>query len=464
MKLKKMFRVVGLTAAAAVFVCAFAGCNGSGGGTTGGKDIDVISIWSNDTHSKTVYDEIINEYNETTGKEKGIRIDYIIKAGDSGSTSIELALQTGDAPDLFGGDMQKFAELGYIAALEDLPGGQELVDTHKDIIRREVNTYKDKTYCLPAYATTRGLLYNKDMFKAAGLVDEKGEPTPPKTYDELREYAKKLTNPEKKQYGIILPMKWSSWFAGDLVALMQSSSGNTGYDFTKGTYDYSELVPIMKMYLGIKEDGSYYPAPESLDNDAARAYFADGNIGMKFGFSFDVGVLNDQFPAKIDWGVAELPVEDINNRYLQRMTQSKSYLVNAESVKDEKKAKKIVEVLKFFQSDEFTSRIYQAGVAIPVRASAIEGIKLENPPKGWEDFANMVKISIIDEITPSPVLEGKQELKDRFVNDVWSGKKTPEQIVEEYNKDINEGLELFYKNNPDKEKSYYISPDWDAKR
>ena len=463
MKLRKIMKAISVTALAAVIAGAFAGCN-SGNGSSGSKDVTVISIWSSDTHSKTVYDEIINEYNETTGKEKGIRIDYIIKAGDSGSTSIELALQTGDAPDLFGGDVQKFAELGYIAALEDLPGGSELVEANKDIIRREVNTYNGKTYCIPAYATTRGLLYNKEMFKAAGIVDENGEPKPPQTYDELREDAKKLTDTSKKQYGIILPMKWASWFAGDLVALMQSSSGNTGYDFTKGTYDYKELIPIMNMYLGIKEDGSFYPAPESLDNDAARAYFADGNIGMKFGFSFDVGVLNDQFPAKIDWGVAELPVENADNKYLQRMTQSKGFLVNAESAKDENKAAKIVEVLKFFQSDEFTSRIYKAGVAIPVRSSAIESTNLENAPKGWKEFADMVKISIVDELLPSPVLEGKQELKDRFVNDVWSGKKTPEQIVAEYNKDINEGLELFYQNNPDKDREYYITPDWDAKR
>ncbi|UKI36826.1 MAG: extracellular solute-binding protein [Clostridiales bacterium] len=30
-----------------------------------------------------------------------------------------------------------------------------------------------KTYSLPFSAATRGLVYNKDMFKAAGIVDEK---------------------------------------------------------------------------------------------------------------------------------------------------------------------------------------------------------------------------------------------------------------------------------------------------
>ncbi|MBR6849880.1 MAG: extracellular solute-binding protein, partial [Lachnospiraceae bacterium] len=68
--------------------------------------------------------------------------------------------------------------------------------------------YNGKTYTVPITAGPQGLLYNKDLFKAAGLVDENGEPTPPETFDELVEYAKILTDVGKKQYGIILPLKW----------------------------------------------------------------------------------------------------------------------------------------------------------------------------------------------------------------------------------------------------------------
>ena len=66
-------------------------------------------------------------------------------------------------------------------------------------------------YKLPFNVITYGLVYNKDMFKKYGIVDENGEPTPPETYDEMREYAKRMTNPEEDDYGIILPEKWGAF-------------------------------------------------------------------------------------------------------------------------------------------------------------------------------------------------------------------------------------------------------------
>ncbi|UKI35906.1 MAG: hypothetical protein L6V93_17925 [Clostridiales bacterium] len=62
----------------------------------------------------------------------------------------------------------------------------------------------------------------------------------------------------------------------------------------------------MEAIMQIKSDGSYYPGAEGIDNDPARARFAEGNIGMKIGYSWDVGVLNDQFPCKNATGVLHL--------------------------------------------------------------------------------------------------------------------------------------------------------------
>ncbi|MBI3915366.1 MAG: ABC transporter substrate-binding protein [Chloroflexi bacterium] len=50
---------------------------------------------------------------------------------------------------------------------------------------------------VPWFAHSMALVYNKGMFKAAGLDPNK----PPKTWDELYDYAKKLTTPDGKQYG-----------------------------------------------------------------------------------------------------------------------------------------------------------------------------------------------------------------------------------------------------------------------
>lgn len=161
---------------------------------------------------------MIQEFNSGAGAKKGIEIQYEVKTDIS--KLVELGAATGDLPDIFsGGNMSQLAEDGIIIALEDIEGGEKLVDTYRDYLLVNTHTYKGKTYKLPFSATLHGLLYNKDMFKAAGLVDENGEPTPPKTFAELREYANILTDEPNRN------MVWSFPLAGastaSLTALFQ---------------------------------------------------------------------------------------------------------------------------------------------------------------------------------------------------------------------------------------------------
>ena len=50
--------------------------------------------------------------------------------------------------------------------------------------------------------------------------------------------------------------------------------------------------------LKMKDSGTLFPGSDSMENDAARAQFAAGRIGMKMAASWDVYVLNEQFPAE----------------------------------------------------------------------------------------------------------------------------------------------------------------------
>ena len=62
------------------------------------------------------------------------------------------------------------------------------------------NQFQGKTYGLPSGFSTRVMFYNKDMFDAAGLA----YPTENWTWEDLRNYAKKLRNKDKKQYGYVI--------------------------------------------------------------------------------------------------------------------------------------------------------------------------------------------------------------------------------------------------------------------
>lgn len=51
-----------------------------------------------------------------------------------------------------------------------------------------LSTYQSKIYALPFSAESSFLLYNKDLFKKAGLDPDK----PPKTWAEIEQYAAKI--------------------------------------------------------------------------------------------------------------------------------------------------------------------------------------------------------------------------------------------------------------------------------
>lgn len=59
--------------------------------------------------------------------------------------------------------------------------------------------YQNKQYGVPWIAHAMALVYNKGMFKAAGLDPEK----PPKTWDELYSYAEKLTTGDQFGFGLV---------------------------------------------------------------------------------------------------------------------------------------------------------------------------------------------------------------------------------------------------------------------
>ena len=407
-----------------------------------------VKIWASDKGAKAAMVELVNEYNETTGKQKGIRINYEMLTGDF-NQQLDLSLESGSAADIFvTSKLEAQAMQGYLQPINDLEGGEEFLKHFSDRYNLKGLSYEDKVYSVPNKALTVGLVYNKDMFKAAGLVDENGEATPPETYEELREYAKILTNKEKKQYGIIFPGKSGTWYPYEIEFPMMSSVGHDGFDPVAEKYDYSGLKPIMEAIMGIKEDGSCYPGTESVDADPARARFAEGSIGMKFAMSWDVGVFTDQFPAKFDWGVAPVPVVDKDNKYKQKMAVYKGFCMG--KIPEDKDADKIFEVYKWLCGDELQVALYEREINLPWDFSIIEGKEFDDLSEQWIAFGDLLEISTVPPTGIRSDTTGEPSLADMFLSDVWNGSADAiEGILNRRTEALNKGIEKYKKNNPD---------------
>lgn len=265
---KKVKKLVCALLAAAV-AASFAGC---GKKETVNSNVKTITVWSANGHNKDYYMKKVEEFNTTVGKERGLSIDYQIIADMN--KMVELGMQTGELPHMFdGSNLKTLVEKDLIIPITDLPGGEEFLKEHTST-KSEECVYDGKVYCFPLTTGPRALLYNKEMFKAAGLVDANGEPTPPTSLEQLREYAKKLTNPAKNEYGLIIPFKWRTCLQ-DWTGMAQSYNGFGNYNPKTGKYDFSGYIPILNTLMDIKKDGSILPGSEGIDNDPARARFGE---------------------------------------------------------------------------------------------------------------------------------------------------------------------------------------------
>jgi len=422
------------------------------------------TIWMNSGHSKLYWEEKVDEYNRTLGKKSGIKLVLESKTDDTYTQALEIAMQSNQLPEFyFAGNCEESDELNVAYPLSDLPGMEDMIEKYRPYMRETIHKMGDKVYQLPFGMTTRGLIYNKDMFKAAGLVDENGEAKPPKTLEEVREYAKLLTDESKQQYGIVFPVKWSSWVDSDIATMTMPSTGKIrGYDPSTGVYDYSVYEPILNMVLGIKKDGSYYPGAEGLDNDPARAKFSTGAIGMKISYSFDVGVFNTQFPATMDWGVAPLPVADPENCYKQPAVVGSSIMVSSSGV-EKLGEETAAEIMKFLYSDESIAELYKQGLEIPCIWDIAEGIEPNSGLKGWAEFAEMSKISAVIS-SPMPMdIKGHDGIGTIIINKIWGAEEEPKAYLDNMSKIVNEGVKKYQDTHPERDYSIYIDEEWNEK-
>lgn len=156
-------------------------------------------------------DTLIADFEST---HPGIKIKpQYIPTGDALIQKLITAIQSNTAPDiswLHADYMEDLVEADAIYKMEHFINGEnglsetELSEIYPSLL--QYASWRGTLYSLPMEATNLAIVYNKDMFKKYGLDPER----PPQTWNELKEYVKKLTIDEDKdgnyeQVGFFIP-------------------------------------------------------------------------------------------------------------------------------------------------------------------------------------------------------------------------------------------------------------------
>jgi arabinogalactan oligomer/maltooligosaccharide transport system substrate-binding protein len=148
-------------------------------------------------------------------------------------------------------------------------------------------TYKGSIYGVPLSTKCVTLIYNK------ALVSE-----PPKTTDEMISLAKSLTNPAKKQYGLVYEIQnyyyHSIWMQG-YGARVFDAEGNP-------TINTPEAVAALQYAIDLQQ--KYKIVPEEVSNVLVTTLFNEGKAAMTINGPWFRGEIDP----RIKYGVALLPI------------------------------------------------------------------------------------------------------------------------------------------------------------
>lgn len=189
-----MRRGIAATALVASLALAATACGGSGSGSDKSSGPVTITWWdtSNATNEAPTYKALVSQFEAAN---KDIKVNYVNVPFDQAQNKFDTAAGSKGAPDVLRSEVgwtPAFAKKGYFLPLDGTEALKDQSKFRSNLI--EQAKYDGKTYGVPLVTDTLALVYNKALFKKAGITEA------PKTWDELKADAAKVDS-KAKVYG-----------------------------------------------------------------------------------------------------------------------------------------------------------------------------------------------------------------------------------------------------------------------
>lgn len=250
------------------------GCQGTVAKTEG---VIHLNLWQsiNPPVNRDVFNKLVSKFNQT---HPDIQVESIF-IGQPELPKILTAVVGNVPPDILAYDPQttgQFAELGAIQPLDDwlekLPLKSEVLPNLFEQLR-----LNDHIWSIPLYTANLGIFYRPKLFQAAGITET------PKTWEELREVAKKLTidrNGDKRpeQYGMLLPLGKQEWTVFSWFPFLLSAGGDI-VDNNRPNLTNQAAIDALQFWQNLIKDGSatLSPPERGYEEDA----FVSGRVAMQ---------------------------------------------------------------------------------------------------------------------------------------------------------------------------------------
>ena len=299
--------------AAAALIVPLAACGGSGNGGTataegipakGTDDGTEITMWTRSPLERQAKN-VVEAYNKSHKNQ--VKLEII--PNDDMEGKVGGASQTDSLPDILAGDVVRIPYWASEGIFTDITKQIDGLDNKADLQQGhiEAGTVDGAEYTLPFITDVSVMVWNKNLYKEAGLDPEQG----PKSIDQFVEQAKKVAALNKDgvagsylagQSGgaLVFDLFPSVWADGESVMNKDGSEATLDNDSMKGVLDaYKELANTTNgLGAGSKEEtGATWTAP-----------FANGKIGvMPYPNTSTTALFDAEKDGGFEVGVAPIP-------------------------------------------------------------------------------------------------------------------------------------------------------------
>ncbi|GAB7388629.1 ABC transporter substrate-binding protein [Bacillaceae bacterium] len=391
-----------------------------GGQGEKGKAVEIDFWYSLGGKNGEAIEALVNEFNASQDEVK-VNATY---QGDyyENHAKVMAAIAAGNQPDVTMVEIASIAAFASAGALQELTPyvqGENGVDLNDYIKGLLGNSYwEGKFYALPFNRSTPLLYVNKDMLKEAGL-----NPEGPKTWDELRRFAKALTKKEgeKQIWGFETPI--DIWFYEALV--LQNGGEILSEDGKEVRFHSAKGSEPIKFWQEMITEGSMKMPPGEKYNawEVAETDFVNGNVAMIFTSTGSLNGLLEK--ADFEVGAAFLPAKESYGV----PTGGANLVMLAKSSEEEKEA--AWKFMKWLTDTPQTIAWSKQTGYMPVRVSAVESEEMKQYYKEKPQFK--VAVDQLKYAKPRPVSPGYKELQEVIMEEIQRavvGEATAEEALQ----------------------------------
>ncbi len=297
---------VAVAAAAAISLCMSGCSSGSAVGSAASGDIvakndgSKLTMWVRAGNS-AVTATVVDAYNKTHKNQ--VQLTQV--PADQYVTKYAQAAQAGSLPDLLGSDLVFMPQIVKNETVVDLTGLLKKSGAygHLAAAHEQSATAGGKVYGVPFDTDTSLYLYNKTLFKQAGLDPA----TPPDTWAGIIKAADAITKLGNGIHGAYISGDSPGSLAYDVTPLIWAQGQQV---VTKsGDFDFNNTATqkALGFLQTLYQNGDIPTSSKTDQGNGFFAEFASGKIGINFSGANGINTAGIGSNPKFDWGLAKIP-------------------------------------------------------------------------------------------------------------------------------------------------------------